>query len=144
MISSEIWLPVKGFEGLYEVSNLGRVRNTKEYKILSIRNNLGYSAVRFNRVGKQYFKVVHRLVAEAFLPNPDGKRCVNHKNRIKTDNNIENLEWCTHRENTIHWLRKEDKLRKNPRLHYNTVIELIRISKDLEDFREKLDDCTIR
>jgi hypothetical protein len=103
----EIWKPIKGYDGLYEVSNLGRVKslnykNTKKEKILIEGINRGYCYVNLfkNKISKT--KYLHRLVAIAFLNHtPCGmKLVVNHINFIKTDNRVENLEIITHRENT--------------------------------------------
>lgn len=102
---SEVWKDVVGYEGRYQVSNLGRVKSLPRYKTNGCMRKLlldkyGYRVVRLtiNKVGKTI--KVHRLVAEAFLPNEFQLRDVNHKNEIKTDNRVENLEWCDRSYNT--------------------------------------------
>ena len=107
---SEIWKPVKGYENRYEISNKGRVKSLEKKwvnwngyvaihpeKILRERiNTYGYARVtlRDGRTSKE--KMIHRLVAEAFLPNPDNYPEVNHKDENPLNNCVENLEWCTH------------------------------------------------
>ncbi len=105
---NETWKPVVGYENLYEVSDCGRVRslgyrNTRETKVLEGGiDRLGYPIVQFRNRGPQKCKRIHRLVAENFL-EPDPLRIyVNHKNGIRSDNRLENLEWCTRSENMIH------------------------------------------
>lgn len=105
LLSNEIWRSVPGYERRYEVSNLGRVRslnfnNSGINKLLSISTIDGYNVVTLfdkNRRRKQL--KVHRLVAMAFIPNPDNKPCVDHINGIRSDNGLENLRWATHKEN---------------------------------------------
>ena len=104
-IEGEIWLPVVGYENLYEISNKGRIKATAGFqeKILAIRvDKLGYTSVGISGVGKRKTVKPHRLVAIAFLPNPNGHREINHINGIKTDNRVENLEWCTRSHNMLH------------------------------------------
>ena len=114
-MKNEEWLDVDGYEGLYQVSNTGKVKTLerkrrdekKEYrvreKILSLPlNAYGYPVVSLHKDGVARTVTVHRLVAAAFLPNPDGKRCVDHINGDRADNRVENLRWVSHRENTRH------------------------------------------
>ena len=120
---SEIWKDINGFEGYYQVSNLGRVKSIErviEYlsygkkktkkiceKIFKPQfNKSGYYMVNLSVNNMHYPKQIHRLVAEAFIPNPDNKPQVDHINTIRTDNRVENLRWCTQQENTDNPLSK--------------------------------------
>ena len=98
----EVWKPIKGFEGLYEVSNLGNVRNTNGRLRKPFLIHQGYLMIDLFHNYKRTHARVNRLVAEAFIPNPDKKTEVNHKNGSKTDNRAENLEWTSKSENMIH------------------------------------------
>lgn len=103
---------VIGYEGLYLIDNLGNIvslpkiqgrRLHNKYKILNAKvNKFGYKEVTLTKNGVAKTLLLHRLVAQHFVPNPNGLPCVNHKNGIKIDNRIENLEWCTKRQNTKH------------------------------------------
>ena len=99
--TKETWKPITDYVGLYEVSNKGRVRNVKTGKILKpINNGLGYLFVSLykNRTEKKHY--LHRLVAQAFIQNPNKLPEVNHKDEIRTNNNLDNLEWISHRDNS--------------------------------------------
>ena len=111
-MEKEIWKDITGYEGLYQVSNIGRVKSLpreigrylrNRYKILNynIRNNRYAFVGLYNNKKVKYFSV-HRLVALTFIPNPLKKSEVNHKNGIKLDNRVKNLEWVTSSENKIH------------------------------------------
>lgn len=93
----EHWKEIAGFESQYEVSNKGQVRIKKTQRVLcpSLRGR-GYEAINLHKDGKQHQKYIHRLVAEAFIDNPDNLPCVNHKDENKTNNQVSNLEWCSY------------------------------------------------
>lgn len=97
-----VWKDVIGFEGLYEVSNEGFVRNSKGLILKPVNHNTGYTGQSLSINGVQKFYLGHRIVAEAFLPNPNNYRYVNHRNGNKRDNNVNNLEWCTQSHNLQH------------------------------------------
>lgn len=136
----EIWKPVVGYEGLYEVSNMGRVRS-HEWELVSTKG-LHYKRpgrIRKPVLGKNgYYTMflvtghnqekeclyVHRVVAEAFVENPNNYDFVNHKNEIKTDNRAENLEWCTKQYNNT-YNGKIDKCKK-PVLQYKLNGEFVK------------------
>lgn len=107
----EIWKEIKGFEK-YEISNLGRVRRLYKqgYKYRKPVSQNGYNHVTLSKNGAWSKFQIHRLVAELFIPNPKNKPCVNHINGIKTDNRVENLEWCTYSENEKHSFDKLGKI----------------------------------
>jgi len=99
----EIWKDIDGFEGLYRISNLGKVFSVRRGKNLSNAiNSWGYYCVGLSVKGARKNKKIHRLIAEAFICNLYDKPCINHINGIKSDNDIDNLEWCTQKENMQH------------------------------------------
>lgn len=143
MQESEIWKPIIGYEGLYEVSNLGRVKskllshydiNSKQIvnfvreKILKCNaNGRGYCVARLTKGGEAHYIYVHQLVAKAFIPNPNGYKIVNHIDSNPLNNRAENLEWCTQQHNMEHAAiahRMTSKLRE----------------KDVLDIRERFEN----
>lgn len=102
---SEEWRDIEGYEGVYQVSSMGRVRNTtkKNGKTISVfTRGRGYGGVALRKNNAPVSVYVHRLVAMAFINKPEYANIVNHKNGIKKDNRVENLEWCNHAENSKH------------------------------------------
>jgi hypothetical protein len=105
----EEWKNIEGYEG-YQVSNEGRVKSLKygKEKILKgVKNSSGYLYVGLYQDGKQVFKRVHRLVAEAFLENPQNLLEVNHKDEDKANNHVDNLEWCSSKYNANYGTRNQ-------------------------------------
>lgn len=118
---NEIWKDIKDYEGLYQVSNLGRVKSLeKEHKINNNKTYLlkekilknmidknGYNYVHLSKNNIQKRKAIHRLVMEAFIPNINNLPCINHKDENKTNNCIDNLEWCSYSYNNNYGTKKE-------------------------------------
>jgi len=118
-MENEIWLPVEGFECLYEISSHGRIKSLdkswvndrgglcrKPGKLLTPDTTNGYYHIKLWQNGRFKWFQIHQLVAIAFIPNPENKPHVNHKNSIRSDNRVENLEWCTPKENLAHAVEK--------------------------------------
>lgn len=109
----EIWKDIEGYIGLYQISNYGRIKSLSRVrkgnkgapvivpeKILKqSKTKDGYLHASLNKNGNNKKNKVHRLVSKAFIPNPENKPCIDHINGDKTDNRVENLRWCTHKEN---------------------------------------------
>lgn len=148
---NEVWKPVKGYEGQYEVSNLGNIRSVdrhlmygNQYHLLkgkpikSFPNSKGYLRINLSKNSKikQYF--VHRLAAEAFIPNPNNLPFIDHINTIRDDNRAENLRWCTQKENCNNPISrqklKESIRRSEARIIYH-VIQLDENRKPIRTFK---------
>lgn len=114
----ELWKPIAGYEGLYQVSNHGNVRSLFRYKktLKPWAIGTGYLMVYLSKGKSRRAFLVHRLVANAFIPNPENKPQVNHLDENRANNNVSNLEWCTCRENHNHGSHNE-KISKANRNH---------------------------
>ena len=136
VMSNEIWKNAPDFPG-YQVSNAGRV--CSKGRILRVDNVKGYDRVRLYRDKHVVRMLVHRLVALAFIPNPDGLPQINHKNEIKTDNRAENLEWCTAQYNNAYGTGRERAAKSRSKAigQYTTDGTLVATYDRIKDAREK-------
>lgn len=155
---NEIWKNVKGYEGYYQVSSWGRVRSLRRIncygrivneKILTnTLNNKGYLRVKLSKNRKDKNISVHRLVAMAFIPNPDMLPQINHKDEIKINNKVENLEWCDNKYNSNFGTKptKIGEQHKKKIGQYTKENKLIRIWNSATDVKKELnyDDSSIR
>lgn len=157
----EIWKDIKGYEGYYQVSNLGRVKSlntrlkyrygyrTRKGRILKPSiSHKGYFKITLSKNNKSRNATIHRTVAQAFIPNPENKPCTNHKNGIKTDNRVENLEWCTISENTQHAYDTglkvtSEKLKEINRIRVSKRVINIRSGKCYRSLKEASEDTGI-
>lgn len=105
----EIWKDVVGYEGLYEVSNLGHIKSLwfNKEKLLTPINSKGYYKVHLYKNGKLKDYSIHQIVAKAFIPNPNNYPGINHKDEVKTNNHADNLEWCNDAYNAVYGTRRE-------------------------------------
>lgn len=131
----EVWKDVVGFEGLYQVSNTGIVKSlsrvslnegsysgsikVKGRNLIQSVNRLGYHVLTLFKDGKRHFKIVHRIVAEAFIENPCRHPEVNHKDLNKSNNSVENLEWCDRSYNVNHMFDNKIKSSKYKGVSYS-------------------------
>jgi hypothetical protein len=133
----EVWKDISGYEGLYQASNLGRIKRLKNNLIFkNVKNHHGYYHVTLTKNKKQQTKDVHRMIAITFLPKNNNKNYINHKDCNKLNNKIENLEWCTSSENIQHALKNNlIKYRKGEGCHQHKLKEhqVMFIRKQLEN-----------
>lgn len=147
----EFWEDIPQYEGLYQISNLGRVKslprtskkriiNKEIIKVFTKLPN-GYLKVGLSKNGKTKYYFVHRLVAQVFIPNTNNKPCVNHRDCNKMNNNVDNLEWCTYKENNSY---KNHHLKN----HISSVIYFLQrdypnekeIINELKNIKKKIAD----
>lgn len=162
----EVWKDIVGYEGIYQISNTGKVKRLAgscytahtDRIVTATNNGTGYFKVVLskNNNGKQF--LVHRLVAQAFIPNPNNYEFVNHKDENKKNNNVENLEWCTKSYNSIYYLNFDPKrkqeygkrfagkspmLKRVPRKYFYKVIQKTKDGNTIEVY-ENLSQASIK
>jgi hypothetical protein len=144
MTKEEIWKDIPDYEGLYQVSNLGDIRSLKRKKAINLLPSIGtdgYYRLNLHKNGGKTSSI-HRIVAQAFIPNPDNKPQVNHKDGNKLNNHFDNLEWCTPKENTNHahltGLANNSGINNyQSRLSVNDIIEIRRSNLSQRDLAKK-------
>lgn len=140
--SMEIWKDIRGFEGSYQISSLGRVKSLKwgKERIMKLnKNRCGYPMICLTHKYQKISKLIHKLVAEAFIPNPDNKSEIDHIDTDKTNNRVENLRWCTRSENlnnplTVEKYRNSYQNSTATKKIMKPVIQLSRQGKPLRYF----------
>ena len=128
MSTHEVWKDIKEYEGLYQISNKGNIKN-KNKELKQDENKKGYMCITLHKKGKKKKKGIHRIVAETFIQNNESKKQVNHIDGNKKNNSIENLEWVTPKENIRH--AEKNKLRNSILKNPNSKLSL----KDIQEIR---------
>ncbi len=104
----EIWKDISGYEGIYKISNKGNIKSLSRFHVpkdrilTGFKSNNGYVCIELSKEGFSSRFYVHRIMAIAFLPNPYNKPNINHKDGVRNNNNLDNIEWCTQKENIQH------------------------------------------
>lgn len=140
-MNTEIWKDIVGYEGYYQVSNIGRVKSLFRYKKV-LKGNVttwGYLQVNFRKNGKSRYYSIHRLVAQAFIPNIKQFPCVDHIDGDKSNNHVENLRWCTQKDN----LRNPITLERNRIAQKNILDNLDKYPNRKRFIPKKVNQYTI-
>lgn len=126
MENKEIWKDIEGYEGLYQISSYGRVKSLKryirkkhsnEFLLSEVNDDKGYLMVHLRKPSSSKHIRIHRLVAQAFIPNPNNLPQVNHKDEDKTNNRVDNLEWCDAKYNLSYGTRQKREIKTQQQTH---------------------------
>lgn len=156
MATEEIWKPIVGFEGLYEISSFGNIKSLQRLTyysdgrvfnqpeiIKSVRKQKdGYVMVTLSKETKKFNIRVHNLVADHFIPKEEGRNCINHKDGNKSNNSISNLERCTYKENSLHAVKtgliKQGKESPHSKLKESDILEIRKIYVENNETMERI------
>jgi hypothetical protein len=130
--SKYMWKDVVGFEGMYKVSDRGELFSISKNRLIPKRlDRYGYVKYELSKEGKKFYRTGHKLVALAFIPNPENLPSINHMNLDKADNRLDNLEWCSNKQNTNHailkrgeWMSCKGEKNVSSKLTYEDVKEI--------------------
>ena len=141
--NNEVWKDILGYEGLYQVSDKGRLKSIgygKERILKLVKDRGGYLTVGLRKNGEVKTCKIHRLVAQTFIPNPDNLSDINHKDEDKTNNSVQNIEWCSAKYNCNFGTRNQRISEKTskPVLQFTKDGELIREWKSATDVQRNL------
>lgn len=162
----EVWKDIVGYEGIYQISNTGKVKRLAgscytahtDRIVTATNNGTGYFKVVLSKNNTKKQFLVHRLVAQVFIPNPNNYEFVNHKDENKKNNNVENLEWCTKSYNSIYYLNFDPKrkqeygkrfagkspmIKRVPRKYFHKVIQKAKDGNTIEVY-ENLSQASIK
>lgn len=135
----EIWKPIKDFEELYYISNLGNIKSIGRYKYnfitkqkvyekkctyLKANNDRGYKKIVLSKNGKRTLKYIHRLVAEAFIPNLHNYKEINHKDSDPSNNRVDNLEWCDRKYNLKYMIEHQERIRNLNEMRHEALEDI--------------------
>lgn len=149
----EIWKDIKGYEGFYQVSNLGRIKSLVGWKgnggyverekilknsLRNVKNNYNRYIVTLRKNKERKDAKVHRLVAEAFIPNPHSYKEVNHIDSNPLNNNVENLEWCNRKMNLIHAYENGDYIKRINTISRECMLELLNSNRNYDEIGQIL------
>lgn len=143
-MEKEVWKFIDGYDGLYAISNFGKVKNIKTGKELATQYDGRYKTLQLSKNGIHKKNYIHRLIAVAFIPNESGKKCINHIDGNKTNNNISNLEWVTHSENNKHAMKTGlNKAPKGSNQNFSKLTNenVLEICKMLDDGESPANIC---
>lgn len=152
VIDGEEWKEIEGFDGLYQISNLGKIKsfwNGKEKYLnpsnhyTSKKNHYYRSVINLtNKEGKRKMYKVHQLVAKAFIPNPNNYLIINHIDGNPLNNRVDNLEWCTQKHNIDESIKNEQKVYRINTIDRDTMVDLLNSGKSYEEIANILGIAT--